>query len=127
MHFDELELNLQINSLHVTSHCGTNTKIRALFYISEQLNCADYKWFLCFFLRFSLLYLGCLLGQVTFKLDIYFMHSEYGPESVERYKKSGLYLDFCTGKYSLTCLIFEMKRQQVAFSFLILYFFGDSH
>lgn len=56
------------------------TVIQTLFYISKQLNCADYKWFLCFFLLFSLLYLGSLLGQATFKLDIYFMHSEYGPE-----------------------------------------------
>lgn len=80
MHFTELELNLQINSLCVLSHCGTNTMIQALFYISRLLNCADYKWFLCFFLLFSLLYLGSLLGQATFKLDIYFMHSEYGPE-----------------------------------------------
>lgn len=62
-------------------------------------------------------------GQVTFKLHIYFMRSENGPEPPWRYRKSGPYLDFYTRKYSLMCLISEIKRQQVAFSFLILYFF----
>lgn len=46
MHFAELELNLQINSLHVISHCGVNTMIQVFFYDGKQLNCADCKWFL---------------------------------------------------------------------------------
>lgn len=44
-----------------------------------------------FFLLFALLYLGSLLGQVTFKLDIYFMYSEYGPEPLIEVEESGLY------------------------------------
>ena len=44
-----------------------------------------------FFLLFALLYLGSLLGQVTFKLDIYCMYSDYGPEPLTEVEESGLY------------------------------------